>query len=145
VDGRLPPQAFRDKLVVIGVTTSSTPDKHATPLAGDREMPGAELQANAIATIADDSPLRNTSTLIDVIAVVLLGAVPALAGFSRSRRRIAAAIVAALVAFLAVAQLAFQAGWILPVVAPLGALLAATVGLLTLWGRRTWRLRRAER
>jgi CHASE2 domain-containing sensor protein len=141
--GRVRPQTFRKKLVVVGVTTSGSPDVHATPLDEGRPMPGVELQANAIATMVDGSPLRNTTTLVDVLAILLLGAVPALAGASRSPRRTTVAIVAAVIAFLAAAVLAFQAGWILAVVAPLAALAAATVGLVVRSGRRALARRRA--
>ncbi len=147
LEGREPPGAFRDKIVVVGVTAPRVVggDMHATPYDGDRSMPGAELQANAIASMVHDSPLRSTSTLADVLAILLLGGLPALAGLSRSRRWIAAAIAGVAVAFIVAAQLAFQAGWITAVVAPLGALVVATGGVVMLRSRTRIRQHRAAR
>jgi adenylate cyclase len=144
LDGRAPPEAFRAKIVVIGVTApSATSDMHATPYDDDRSMPGAELQANAITSMVDDSPLRSTSTLTDVLAILLLGGVPALAGLSGSRRWIAAAVVGVAITFVCAVQLAFQAGWIIAVVAPLGGLVVATGGVVMLRSRTRIRQHRA--
>ena len=147
LDGRAPPGAFGDKIVVVGVTAPPLvgDDMHATPYDGDRSMPGAELQANAIASMVHDSPLRSTSTLADVLAILLLGGLPALAGLGRSRRWIAAAIAGVAVAFVVAAQVAFEAGWIMAVVAPLGALVVATSGVVILRSRTRIRQHRAAR
>jgi CHASE2 domain-containing sensor protein len=141
---RVRPEVLRGKIVVLGVTAAGTPDVHRTPLDHDRPMPGVELQANAIATMVDGSPLRNTSTLVDILTVVLLGALPALAGMARSPRWTTAAVVAVVIAFVAASVLAFDAGWIVVVVAPFAALTAATVGLLVRGGRRTRQRRRTD-
>jgi CHASE2 domain-containing sensor protein len=145
LDGRVPPGAFRGKVVVIGVTGHG-PGADAllpTPLDGGHGMPGVEVQANALDTILRGEPLRDVPPVVDVLAIILLACLPAVAGFLLSGRVAAAAIVAVAIAFLAAAQLAFHAGWIIAVVVPVAALAVAVVGVGMLAGGRTARRRRA--
>ena len=46
---------FKDKIVLIGVITRSSPDFHPTPVG---EMSGVEIHANAIATLLQDRSIR---------------------------------------------------------------------------------------
>ena len=46
---------FKDKIVLIGVITRSSPDFHLTPVG---EMSGVEIHANAIATLLQDRSIR---------------------------------------------------------------------------------------
>jgi CHASE2 domain-containing sensor protein len=145
LDGRVPPGAFRDKFVVIGVTARG-PHSDAllpTPMDGGGGMPGMEVQANALDTILRGAPLRDALPLVDLLAIILLACLPAVASFLWSGRVAAAAIAAVTVAFLAVAQLAFHAGWIVAVVVPLAALAMAVAGVAALAAGRTVRRRRA--
>jgi CHASE2 domain-containing sensor protein len=137
------PEAFRDKVIVIGFTARSHPELRKAPLSGDRGMPGAELQANALDTMLRGEPLRDASPLFDVLAIILLACLPAAAGLARSRRRVVAAIAVGAIAFLAAAQLAFQAGRIIAVAMPLVALIAAALGVAALTVARA--VRRAHR
>jgi CHASE2 domain-containing sensor protein len=145
LDGLVSPGAFRGKFVVIGVTASGHPDVHPTPLDGGRGMPGAEVQANALDTMLRGVPLRDALPLVDVVAIILLACLPAMASFIWSGRPAAAAIAAVVIAFLAVAQLTFHAGWIVAVVVPLAALAAAALGVGALAAVRGMRRRRATR
>jgi adenylate cyclase len=140
LDRRVRPGAFRDKLVVVGVTASRVPDVHRTPLDGGRAMPGPEVQANALDTILRGAPLRDVPPLLDILAIVLLAAVPAAASLAGSLR-FAVAVPAAALLFLVAVQLAFGAGRIVAVVTPLVALLVAAVGAASLAGARTRRAR----
>jgi CHASE2 domain-containing sensor protein len=139
--GRMEPGTFRDKRVVVGVTASGNTDMHDTPF--DR-MRGPEIQANALDTIIREAPLRDAPPLLDILAIVLLAAVPALATLTRRPRLAVVAILAAALLFLAMVQLAFGAGWILAVVAPLAALLMATLGAAGLAAAGLVRARRAR-
>jgi CHASE2 domain-containing sensor protein len=144
LNGRVAPEAFRDKRVVIGKTASPQAEVFRTPLDGGRGMPGAELQANALDTMLRGSPLRDAPRLVDILAIVLLAAVPAAATLVRRRYLGVFAVVVAPVVFLALVQLAFGAGLIIAVVAPLVALLAASLGAAGLTMTRVIRARRAR-
>jgi CHASE2 domain-containing sensor protein len=145
LDGRMPRNAFRDKLVVIGVTARDNPDVHETPLDSSRGMPGAEVQANALDTMLSGQGLRDVAPLVDILAIILLACVPAVANLTRSWRITAAATAALAMVFLAVAQLVFQGGWIVAVAVPLAALVAAASGVAALTAARLIRRQRIRR
>jgi CHASE2 domain-containing sensor protein len=126
LDGRVPPGTFSGKILVVGKLTDNL-DQHETPVDGDDRTAGPEVQANAIDTILRDSPLRDLSRPVEILAILVLACIPALASLVRSRV-VAAAAIAALAAaalYLLLAQLAFNSGWIVPVVVPLAALAAS--------------------
>jgi CHASE2 domain-containing sensor protein len=125
--GRVDPARVRGRIVVVGATAATLQDVHPTPTASGKLMSGPEIEANAIYTAVHDLPLRDTPRWIDLLAIVLLGLFPALA--SLRLRALLAALVApgAGVAWLVVAQVAFDHGHVLPVAAPLFALAIGTV------------------
>ena len=143
LDGRVASGAFRDRIVVIGrIAPATKPPKPPegtpasavkqvlrTPFDGGDGMPTPEVHANALDTMLRGAPLRDPSRLVDILAILLLACLPAVVGLSRSRYVAAAAIAATAVIFLAVAQLAFHAGWIVAVVVPLAALTASALGV----------------
>jgi CHASE2 domain-containing sensor protein len=130
LDGRVPAREFRDKAVVIGVVAPAAGDIHRTPV--DDDMPGAELQADAIDTILRGSPLRDVPPLVDIAIIALLACAPVAAALWWSTPVVAGVVAACAVLLLGAAQLAFQSGWIVAVVAPFGALLVAAYCVATL-------------
>lgn len=133
--GRLRPSDVRGKVVVVGATAESLQDLHATPTG--RLMAGAEINANAIQTVLDGYPLRDAGPLLAVLLVLAAGLVAPLAtvppgapGRALGRALLAGPLGA--VALLAGAQLAFAGGTIVPVAAPLLALLFGTAGAVAL-------------
>jgi adenylate cyclase len=70
LNGNLPPDRIRDRIVVVGATWSEAGDLHFVPFSSWRAgpttslMPGVEIQANAIVTLMEpppgDAPLRPT-------------------------------------------------------------------------------------
>jgi HD-GYP domain-containing protein (c-di-GMP phosphodiesterase class II) len=137
VQGRFDPSAVRGKIVVVGAAAATLQDVHATPTSGSDLMSGPEIQANAIWTAIHGMPLRSVTWLVDVLLVVLLGVLVPLAHLRLRRIVLAAALTPlAALAFLGLAQLLFDAGWIVDVTAPLvalsvGAVLAVVVSHLT--------------
>jgi CHASE2 domain-containing sensor protein len=139
--GKVPSSTFAGKVVVIGLLARGG-EAFRTPLDRGRSMPGPEIQANAIHTILRGAPLRDASWLTDIVAILVLACVPALASLSRSRVGGVAIIAGLAAVFLAVAQLAFNAGWIIPVVVPLVALAASALGVAVVVVTRMLRRRR---
>jgi CHASE2 domain-containing sensor protein len=143
--GRVRPNAFRDKVVVIGVIASSTNDVHPTSVEDDPIMPGPEIQANAISTMLRGAPLRDAPLIVDLLLIVALGLMPLLAWTLRSWPARLAVVLGAALAFLVGAQLLFEAGTIVAVVAPLLALALATLGILVVQGLQAWTRHRRAR
>ena len=126
--GRFARGTFRDRIVVVGSTAPILKDL-ADAATGDN-MPGPEVQANAIATVLDGLPLGEAPAGAAVALLVALGlAIPAAALPLHGLRWLPAPLVA-LALFLAGAQLAFDAGAIVPVVPGLVALGAGLLGTL---------------
>jgi adenylate cyclase len=132
---RFDPALVRGKVVVVGATAAVLGDDHPTPI-GDGPMPGAYIHANAIQTVLDDYPLRDVPTFAAILLVLAAGLLAPLATLAGSPgRALAQALGAGLLGTLALlggAQLAFDAGAIVPVAAPLLALALGTVGAVAL-------------
>lgn len=127
----------RGKIVVVGATAlvSTVDDSHPTPLGGG-PMAGAAIHANAIQTVLDDYPLRDASTFLASLLVLAAGLFAPLATLAGSPTRalgqaLGAGVLGA-AALLGGAQLAFEAGTIVPVAAPLTALVLGTIGAVAL-------------
>ena len=117
VSGRVQSTAVRDKIVVVGNTSSTLGDVHRTPFEGF-EMSGPEINANAISTLLRGVPLRDASSWLNVL--ILLGMVT-LATLAALRRSALLGILAAGIligVFLWLAQRAFNGGRVLDVAAP---------------------------
>jgi CHASE2 domain-containing sensor protein len=124
--GRIAPDALRGKIVVVGASAPTVHDQHATA-AGRDLMSGPEVQANTIWTLMHGLPLASSPAWLDLLLVLAAAsAVPLLA---LRFRTLVAALAAPLAgaAFLVAAQLAFESGTVIPVAAPLLALVVSAV------------------
>lgn len=128
VQGRVPPERFRGKIVLIGATAPGLHDEHPSPAGGGSTMAGVEILANAAWTAKHGLPLR-TSRGVDVAAIVLLGLLPLTT--LRMRLWLAALIcLGGAVLFLIVTQVAFNNDLIVSVVYPLLALVLSGAAVL---------------
>ena len=130
VEGRVDPRDVRGKIVIVGASSPTLQDVHATPASGAELMSGPEVQANAIWTAIHGAGLRSVAAWL---AFGLIGLLGALAPLLRVRMPVlvstaAAALVGA--GYAVAAKLAFDGGIVLPVVAPLAALACGTVGMI---------------
>ncbi len=127
--GRVAPSRFRNKIVVIGDTDPSLQDTHPTAI-GDRNMPGPEIEANAIETVLRGIPLRGAPGWLTILLIVLAGLIVPLSALRLTGLRWLWIPVAYAVLYAVVAQLAFNSGTILPVAAPALALFFGFIGTL---------------
>ena len=79
--GRFPSSLIRGRTVIIGETAAIGQDVHATPMSGGL-MSGTEIVADAAATIAHGIPLRFGAGWVNVLLIVLLGAMAPLLGLA---------------------------------------------------------------
>ena len=132
--GRFAPQRVRGKIVVVGASAPSLQDLHPTSTTGSDPMPGPEIQAAAIDTVLRGYPLRDGPDWVEVVLILVLGMAAPLATLRFSTPVSVAIGLAALVALLAGAQIAFDSGVIVSVIYPGLAATASIVAVLLLRG-----------
>jgi adenylate cyclase len=128
--GRVPPGAFRDRIVIVGASTPSLQDVHQTSSSGRELMSGAEVVANEATTILRGFPLRSSAGWVDGLLILGLGLVAPLGALRLSPIRVLLLAGGLGLAYLVAAQLLFNGGHVLPVVAPLTALALGLLGAL---------------
>jgi adenylate cyclase len=129
--GDFDPARVRGKIVVVGAGAPSLQDVHPTSVGRDELTAGAEIHANAISTVLDGLPLNEAPRWVAVVLVLLVGVLGPLL-WRRLRGWRALLALAAVVLYVVLAQLAFGAGLILPVVYPLLAAAVAAAGVLVI-------------
>jgi CHASE2 domain-containing sensor protein len=130
VKGRVDPARVRGRVVVVGAAAATLQDVHPTPTSSGELMSGPEIEANAVYTATHGLPLRDVPPWVNLLAILALGLLPALASL-RVRALLAALLApAAAVGWVVVAQIAFDHGHVLAVAAPLFALALGTVATI---------------
>jgi adenylate cyclase len=119
---------LRGKIVVVGLTDPILLDIH--PTATSAAMPGPEINANAIATILAGFPLRDPPGWLAFLLIAGAGLLTPLAALRLTGLRWLPIPLVLAGAYLVAAQLAFDGGTVLPVAAPLAALLVGAAGTL---------------
>ena len=128
--GKVPPSAFRDKLVVVGPSAPSLQDVHATSASGSAPMPGAEIQANAAETAIRGFPLRDVPRGIDIALIVVFAFIAPLATLRFSGWWPGGVAVVAALLLAVAAQLAFDHGKVFAFTYPIAALAISTAAAL---------------
>lgn len=126
VRGKVPAGVIRGRTVVIGATDPTIHDQHATS-ASTELMAGPEVQANAIWTVLHGLPLRSAAAWVDVLGILGLSLIVPLLAVRVRPAFAALAAPAAGLAYVALAQIAFEHGTMLAVAAPVLGLALATV------------------
>ena len=119
----------RGRIVVVGATYGGLQDVHSAGGWPGQPLSGPELEADAIATLMAGAPLRSLPNTLDWLELALAALIlPALALTRVRWPRVVIAGVLVAAAILISAQLAFNAGVVTLVVAPLVALFVAGAG-----------------
>ena len=130
LEGKVPASLLEGRIVVVGASAPRLQDLHQTPFSKGEPMPGAEVLANAIASVQRGFPLRDSPRELDVLLIVLLGLVTAVASLRMRPMPVLALALATGAGYLLAAQLAFDAGTVVPVIYPLTALAIAASAVL---------------
>lgn len=128
--GQVPRSAFAGKVVIVGATSPTLQDVHATPVGGSDLMAGPEVEANAIWTALHGNPLRSAPGWIAFISILLGAFAAPLAATRLGALRAAIAAIAVGAAYALGVQAAFDGGTILTVTYPLLALALGTAAML---------------
>ena len=127
--GKYPPGFFRNKIVVVGASAPSLQDVHPVSF-GQDEMPGPEIQANAIATVEEGLSLTLVPRWVNLVLIIVLGFLSPLASLRLNLFRTLVLAIGAAVGFLVGSQIAFNHGWVVSFVYPMGALVASSIGAI---------------
>jgi HD-GYP domain-containing protein (c-di-GMP phosphodiesterase class II) len=128
VNGKVDPRLVAGRVVVVGATSPTLGDVHATSTTTGSPMSGPEVQASAIWTALHGNPLRSAPAWLAWMSIVLGALVAPLACRLGLRPLITVGGAIALAAgYLVAAQLLFVGGSVVTVVYPLVALAVGTV------------------
>ena len=134
----IPPQALRDRIVLIGSTAESLNDFFNTPfgtgpLSPPLRMSGVMLQANILSSLLSaaqgERPLLRTARSFEWLWILAWAMIGALIGLLRSLLQLVLGSFLSGAILLGLCYLAFLQGWWLPGIAGLIALLGATAVL----------------
>lgn len=130
--GRVAPEIFKDKIILVGATSADLHDNQMTPFSLGQAMAGAEIHANALNTILNVDWLREASRR-NVLGFIFLLALAVGLIFSLVRRLWLAALLslAAWLVYLLGALAAFGQGLILNLVYPSLAFILSLIMILT--------------
>ncbi|HEV7936689.1 MAG TPA: adenylate/guanylate cyclase domain-containing protein [Solirubrobacteraceae bacterium] len=129
---KFPASAVQGKIVIVGATSPVLQDLHPTATSGSGVMPGPEIWANATATLLKDIPLRDVGGGLNLLLIVLMGALTPLSSLRVRPWRALVDALAAAILFTVLTQLLFNSGWIVSFVYPLLALALGTLGTLAI-------------
>lgn len=125
--GRVPSEAFRDKIVLVGITAKTVKDFVNTPLQSDGF--GVEVHAHIInqilrAALAGEKPFRFWTEGQESVWIWVWGCAGVLLGFHlRSPLSLSLALLGCALTIWLVFWLHFESGWWIPLVAPAAACL----------------------
>lgn len=113
------PDAFRDKIVLIGATTVTLQDIFPTPFSASKPTPGVEIVANAIDTILNGKYITLAPPWIAFLTVILAAFLAYLITLSKRPSLTVTLLIASMVGYLIAAFVMFvNQRYVLPVVAP---------------------------
>jgi adenylate cyclase len=72
VQGEVPPEVFKGKIVLIGATSPTLQDIFSTPFALARGMPGVEVHANVLDTLLNGDAMREIPRWVTTVVAVLV-------------------------------------------------------------------------
>lgn len=113
------PNAFRDKIVLIGATTLTLQDFYPTPFSARIPTPGVEVVANAVDTIISGEFISEAPPWLSMIIIILAALVATFLTRSRHPTMIIISMLLIMAGYAVVGFLTFfYYRYIIPVVAP---------------------------
>ncbi|MBV6394900.1 MAG: hypothetical protein HFACDABA_00470 [Anaerolineales bacterium] len=113
------PNAFRDKIVLIGATTITLQDVYPTPFSAQALTPGVEIVANAMDMLIAGDYLRETRPWVGLVAVILAALLAMFINRSRRPSLTIALLLASMAAYAVICYAVFvNQRLYLPMVAP---------------------------
>ena len=112
LDGKVPPDYWADKIVLIGPYAAALQDAYFTSIDKGRQMYGVEIQANVIQSLLEGNNKTEVSDLLQLIILFVLGAA-AMSIFLKKRVQWGGMVCAVLIVVcLAASVLLYKAGYV---------------------------------
>lgn len=73
LDGRFSPDFFQNKIVLVGITATSEPDRYLTPVSDGRPMYGVEILANTLEAVWSERYIVPVARPLQIVILLLLG------------------------------------------------------------------------
>ena len=127
---KIPASAFRGKVVVVGPSSPTLGDVHATSTTGNTVMSGVEVEASAIENALQGFPLHSYPRNANILLIILLALIPSFIAIKLPPLRALLLTVGLAAGFAAAVQFAFNHGRIVTFVYPLLALTISAIGSL---------------
>jgi adenylate cyclase len=127
--GKFPQGSFRGKIAVVGAWAPVLQDSHPRTVGND-EMPGPEIQADAIGTILRGLPLETVPSWLNLVLIVFFGLLAPLASLRLNLMWTLVLALSAAALLLVATQVTFDQGRVLSFVYPFGALMLSSIGSL---------------
>ncbi len=113
------PDAFRDKIVLIGATTVTLQDIYPTPFSTQIPTSGVEIVASTIDTLINGKYITQTSTWMMLLITILAALLAYLISFSKRPSLTVTLLLAGMAGYLITAFVIFiRQRYVLPVVVP---------------------------
>lgn len=113
------PEAFRDKIVLIGATTLTLQDIYPTPFSATNPTPGVEIVANTVDTIINGRFMTFAPPWVALLAIMLAAILAFLITLSKRPALTVTLLGAGILAYLAAAFIMFSSQrYVLPTIAP---------------------------
>ena len=126
LEGRVPPEVFRNKIVLIGMMATAEPDRYLTPVSNGRPMYGVEILANVVESIWSSRFITRPGGLVRLVILLALGLLTALL-CDRPWSGLAMMLGLSLAYFLAAIWLFDVSGLMLDILFPLLAIISSYV------------------
>jgi adenylate cyclase len=117
--GDYPPEAFKDKIVLIGATSLTLQDVYPTPFSAQERTAGVEIIANAVATLLDGTYLTILPPWVNLALIIGAALVAGLVVRAKSPGLMLGLMTAGMLTYTLSAVLVFRRGnTFLPVIGP---------------------------
>lgn len=128
--GKVLPETFENKIVLIGATAPDLHDEQLVPTSNGRLMSGVEIHANIIQTILTRNFLREVPAWVTILSIIFLALFCGLVfEYLKAVKALFTAIALA-VLYLITALIWFDYGWILNLLFPLATIFLVYVIIL---------------
>jgi adenylate cyclase len=113
------PDAFRDKIVLIGATSVTLQDIHPTPFSSQNPTPGVEIVANAIDTIVTGNYIREAAPWLAFLITLAAALIASLISSSKHPTRTVVLMISIMLIYAITAVVIyFRQRYVLPLIAP---------------------------